>query len=92
MVSQQSPTKATTKCYLQMGTDNERTCEISLSDISSIPELTELIIKEFQFASTSTFILSYLDLDEEIIEISSSISIWDIVNEAKSLIISKYVP
>lgn len=55
-----------------------------------IPELLEHLSSVFQIVNLNhNYILSYIDEDDEQIEISSSISIWDVANEAKMLVLNK---
>jgi hypothetical protein len=77
-------------CYFEKETENERVSEVCLGMFSGIPELLEYLGSEFQIVNlVNNYILSYIDEDEEQIEVSSSISIWDVANEAKLLVLNK---
>ena len=76
------------KCYLNKGTPQQRIRKIGLENIKSFDDLRSVIKREFEWNDSVNFAFVYLDIDGEEIEISSSISIEDVLNEATGFIIS----
>jgi len=77
------------KCYLDKGTKQQRIRKISLSGVRSVEVLLQSIRKEFEWPANTPILVSYLDEDGDAIEISTSTSIDDIVEEAKSFLLTK---
>lgn len=81
-------TLAKIKCYLDKGTPQQRIRKVSLADIETVPDLLLRITSEFEWDSNKPILVSYQDEDGDIIEISSSTSVSDVVEEAKFFLLS----
>mmetsp|Transcript_8188 Transcript_8188/g.34398 ORF Transcript_8188/g.34398 Transcript_8188/m.34398 type:complete len:1216 (+) Transcript_8188:36-3683(+) len=73
------------KCYLHKGTSNQRIRKVVLSNVGSIDALLANIRKEFEWADDRKLTVGYLDEDDDLVEISSSISLEEVCSEAKLL-------
>ena len=81
------PTTNKIKCYLNRGSPQQRIRKVSLASVDSLEELRHVIRKEFEWAETVQLSISYEDAEGDVIEVSSSTSISDVVEEAKCLVI-----
>mmetsp|Transcript_12930 Transcript_12930/g.16170 ORF Transcript_12930/g.16170 Transcript_12930/m.16170 type:complete len:549 (-) Transcript_12930:69-1715(-) len=77
------------KCYLDKGTPQQRIRKISLLGVTSVDVLIQRIRNEFEWNNEQSLLVSYVDDDGDLIEISSSTSIDDILEEAKSFQLTK---
>ena len=55
--------------------------------MDSLEHLRDVIRKEFEWSETVQLLISYEDPEGDVIEVSSSTSINDVVEEAKCLVI-----
>ena len=76
------------KCFVNKGTPNQRIRKISLLNVNSIKDLENAIRNEFEWDQSVDFSFVYVDQDGDHIEISSSLSIEEIIREATSLLIT----
>ena len=83
----QTPAKGTrkVKCYLHKGAANQRIRKVVLNPASSTSELLSTIRKEFEWEEDRKLTVGYLDDDDDLVEISSSINMDEVCNEAKLL-------
>ena len=76
------------KCFVNKSTPQQRIRKISLMNLNGIRDLENAIRHEFEWEDSVLFSFVYVDQDGDQIEISSSLSIDEVINEATSLLIT----
>src|SRR3990167_7403167 len=76
------------KCFVHKGTPQQRIRKVSLQNVDTIEALNAAIKKEFEWQESVLIEVSYTDQDNDLIEVSSNTSIWEIQSEVKSFIIN----
>lgn len=77
----------TIKCYLNKGTAEQRIRKVPLLSWTSIEQLVTIISKEFEWnlESLEGVLIGYVDTDAELVEISPSTSIEELMREVRAL-------